>query len=71
MKYEYACIEQHLYHEDIGNYISYGIFLTSDTAVRVDDVSTDYEFVKDLVFLLNEHQASPTHLLDIIEDFLP
>ena len=71
MKYEYACIEQHLYHEDIGYYTTYGIVLASDTSVKVDDVSCNRAFVKQLVSLLNEHQAEPVHLLDIVEDFLP
>lgn len=71
MVFHYECVEQHLYHEDIGDYISYGIVLTSDTTIKIDDVSCDHEVVAHLVSLLNKHQANPIHLVDIVEDNLP
>lgn len=70
MKYKYKCVEQHLYHEDIGHYTSYGIVLEGDETVRVDDVNCDKDFVTTLVFLLNHHQAHPVHLADIVEDYI-
>ena len=63
------CVEQKLEHKDIGNYTTYGIELEGEN-ITVDDVSCERRLVEQLVDDLNEGQAEPIHLFDIIEDRL-
>ncbi len=57
--------------------ISYGIAFTPDTsapkfskAIRISDISVDYEKISTLVTLCNQLELSPIHLWDVVEDFL-
>ena len=70
--YSYFPIAQTLFSEELGEYVSYGIFATRDeqTIALVSDVSTELEAVKELAARCTEHQLSPEHLSDVIEDFL-
>ncbi len=51
---------------------TYGIILlTAEKEIfRVPDVSPNKDHVKDLVFLLNQKEASVLHFREIIDDFL-
>ncbi len=57
--------------------ISYGIVFTPDTsasefykAIRISDISGDYEKISTLAALCNQLELSPLHLCDVVEDFL-
>lgn len=69
MNYRYQCIEQKLYNENVGEYITYGIEITDDNMI-VNDVSCNKEKVDDIVRIINKYQVSPIHLDEIIEDLL-
>ena len=69
MKYNYLCVEQSLDHKAIGNYTTYGIKLENENII-IDDVSCERQLVEQLVEDLNECQAEPIHIYDIIEDRL-
>ncbi len=56
---------------------SYSIVFTPDTsasefckAIRVSDITVDYEKISALVSLCNQLELSPIHLWDVVEDFL-
>jgi len=71
----YLPVKQHLFHPDIGDYISYGI-----AAVRlfhgwgrisfVADVDTSARKVFSLALSCTWWQLDPVHLMDVVEDFL-
>ena len=69
MNYTYQCIEQKLYNENIGEYITYGIEITDENII-VNDVSCNKEKAIDITRLLNKHQASFIHLDEIIENLI-
>ncbi len=69
MSYNYKCIEQKLFDEDIGNYITYGIEITDGNKI-VNDVSCNKDKANTIIKLLNQYQVSPIHLYEIIEDIL-
>ena len=72
-KYEYICVPLHKYIEYVGYTDTYGIKLLqnfNNTDFYCDDVSTDENFVAELVKILNRHQVSPVHAEDVIIDRL-
>lgn len=69
MSYTYQCIEQELHNKDIGNYITYGIEITEENII-MNDVSCNKEKAENIVELINEHQASPIHLNEIIDNLI-
>lgn len=69
MSYTYQCIEQELHNKDIGNYITYGIEITEENII-MNDVSCNKEKAENIVELINEHQASPSHLNEIIDNLI-
>lgn len=69
MSYTYQCIEQEFHNEDIGNYITYGIEITEENII-MNDVSCNKEKAENIVELINEHQASPIHLDEIIDNLI-
>lgn len=69
MSYTYQCIEQELHNKDIGNYITYGIEITEENII-MNDVSCNKEKAENIVKLINEHQASPIHLNEIIDNLI-
>ena len=69
MSYTYKCIEQKLFNEHIGEYITYGIEITEENMI-VSDLSCNREKANEIVRLINMHQASPVHLYEIIEDMI-
>ena len=72
----YLVIEEHLYHEDIGEYTSYGIRGISATygmykeVAFVSDAACDYEKATEIAALCTQLQVSPIHLIDVIEDMI-
>ncbi len=73
MQYLYSYYEMNTYSEDIGNYFTYGIRLThndSEVIVDIKDVSSDLSLISDIVKLLNEYQASPENVREIISDLI-
>ena len=71
-KYEYICVPVCKDVEYVGRTKTFGIklLLCGGEEIYFDDVSTDEEFVKKLVYMLNEHQVSPVRVEDVIADFL-
>lgn len=69
MSYTYQCIKQELHNKDIGNYITYGIEITEENII-MNDVSCNKEKAENIVELINEHQASPIHLNEIIDNLI-
>ena len=71
-KYEYICVPVCKDVEYVGRTKAFGIklLLCGGEEIYFDDVSTDEEFVKTLVCVLNEHQVAPEHVKDVITDFL-
>lgn len=67
--HNYRCFKEKMFHEDIGEYTSYGIMLDG-TDMKIDDVSVDKGLVEEIVFKMNKYQAEPVHMMDIIEDML-
>ena len=73
VKYEYACVPVCKNVEYVGRTETFGIKLLpcgGNEECYFDDVSTDEEFVNNLVCVLNEHQVAPEHVKDVITDFL-
>ena len=50
--------------------ISYGIISETDPMFCVLDISTDINFVSELVKKCNDGNLSPMHLKDVVEDSL-
>lgn len=75
-QWEYHIIPETCSHPDCGTYHTYGIQAFScqneqlQPITGVHDVSTKQEFVERLAKLFTEHQLSPVHLQEVIEDFI-
>ncbi len=69
MSYNYKCIEQKLFDETIGDYITYGIEITDGNRI-ISDVSCNKEKANNIVNLINKYQVSPVHLYEVIENLL-
>ncbi len=69
MSYTYKCIEQKLFSESIGNYITYGIEITEGNKI-INDVSCNREKACKIIELLNQYQVSPIHLNEVIENLI-
>ena len=73
--YVYLITEEEFCHEDVGNYVAYGlkvIFATYGVyseILRISDISTDKNSVIKLADLCNRNQASPVHIFDVIQDW--
>lgn len=74
--YRYQAIVERKYHEDIGEYRSYGIqviLVTCDgyELVRtVSDVTVDQEIILALTDKFNRLQLSPVHLMEALDNEL-
>lgn len=69
MSYSYKCIEQKLFDESIGDYITYGIEITEGNKI-IDDVSCNKEKAYNIIRLLNKYQVSPIHLYEVIDNLI-
>ena len=73
---EYHIIAERCVHPDIGVYRSYGIhaFEIMGKHIRpvaqIHDITTIQAEAETLVQLCNRHQLSPTHLNDVVNDFI-
>lgn len=68
MNGKYRCKEQYLYHEDIGEYKTYGVVWNDE--IVVDDVSCDKEIAEEIVFMLNVYEVDTVHILEVIENLI-
>ena len=75
--YYYDCVEEMKYDPNLGQYRTYGLvgYKSSEGAAPkragfVSDVSVDKAFVQQLAKAMNEGQAHPCHMLDMVEDAL-
>lgn len=72
--FNYLVIENEITSLDNGTYKSYGIKVMKKTnreeyeIEKVIDISTDFQFVKNLSLLCTKLNLSPIHLLNVIED---
>ena len=72
--YFYSIVREVFDHPDIGQYISYGIKVTSGNAgsilAVVSDVSVSEPRMAELVQKCDTLKLASCHLLDVVEDFL-
>lgn len=70
----YKLRKDNLFHQDIGNFSSYGIDAIdeiSDIPIRsISDISLEKEPLEKLIFLCNKLHLNIIHLNDVVEDFL-
>ena len=70
-KVRYIIFEEKYYSEEVGEYIGYGIKCSDACGreiERIEDISLDYDFVKDLADNFNTHSLSPIHFIDAVID---
>lgn len=67
--YKYSAVKQTLSNEELEVYDTYGIQLEG-AGIIVDDVACDREEALRIADLINEHQADPINVQDIIVDLL-
>ena len=77
MLYRYSFFEEELFSQYIGNYISYGIKVTTEnddgeqiTIDSVSDVSIEREVAEKITELCNQLQLDPIQLFDVVEDMI-
>ena len=70
MKYKYLCVEQNLWHEYIGNYVSYGIALNKIDNILFSDVCCDKNELLKLIAVLNDLQIETSQVKYLIEDYI-
>ncbi len=65
-------VEQHLYSPGTGNYVTYGIRVSSEggESLLIDDVSCDRIFAEALAARCTQLQVSPAQLYDAVLDAL-
>lgn len=65
-------VEQHLYSPETGNYVTYGIRVSSEggESLLIDDVSCDRIFAEALAARCTQLQVSPAQLYDVVLDAL-
>lgn len=70
--YTYEVTEELMESEELGDYVTFGIAVYSgkEEVMRVRDVSTDLDAVRDLAERCTSGELAPVHLFDVIEDFL-
>lgn len=68
MIYSYNCVKQKKLSESKEEYTAYGIALGEN--ILVGDVTSDETFAEEIIERLNAFQASPVHILEIIEDMI-
>ena len=71
--FRYVPIQENLYSDDLGCYISFGIECIDSeeqTVLFLSDVSVNRDFIEKLCFEFTAFQLSPIHLYDVIQDKL-
>lgn len=68
--YHYYMFMSTIENEEVsdGKYHTYGIALQHYDEVKMEDISTDKNFVQHLVDFCNRYQVSPYHFPDVIQD---
>lgn len=61
-----------IYADESGTHRGYGIAVVIDSNIvqKAEDISTDEKAVAHLVSLCNQMELSPTHFLDVVDDFI-
>lgn len=70
MKCRYVSIKERLHADELGEYETYGIRVTTEGGeeiAAVSDVSPDGCLVDELCRQCNERELSPIYLMDVIE----
>ncbi len=71
--FRYLPIAEHLHSDDIGDYIAFGISVLNShhhEVERISDVSLHLKQIATLCEKCNTLALLPTHLRDVVEDFL-
>ena len=74
--YRYAAVRQVRRLEDVGRYVTYGLFAYRKQSgvwrvvAGISDVSTERQAVRRLARVCTEGNLDPVHLFDVVEDFL-
>ena len=67
--YFYCPVEQHLYSPETGNYVTYGIRVSSGgESLLLNDVSCDRIFAEALAARCTQLQVSPAQFYDVVLD---
>lgn len=66
MKCRYEAVKERVHSDELGEYDTYGIRVTTEIA-SVPDVSLDGALVDELCRQFNEQGISPLRLLDVID----
>ena len=70
----YKLRKDNLFHQDIGNYTSYGIDVVDEMSglsiYFILDISTEKKPLENLISLCNKLRLDIIHLNDVVEDFL-
>ena len=71
-RYTYEVIREELHSDELGDYVTYGIQMSAENNVlkMISDVSTNREYVKELVQRCNSEQLDPIHIDDVVSDFI-
>lgn len=67
--WRYQVVPEETSHPNIGKYHTYGIQIIPPESIH--DISTDKTIVERMANLFTEHQLSPIHFRDAVEDMLP
>ncbi len=65
-------IREKLFHEELGEYVTYGIkaYQNTNMITNVSDVSTNFFFTLKLCVKFTVLKLSPCHLNDVLSDIL-
>ena len=65
-------IREKLFHEELGEYVTYGIkaYQNTNMITNVSDVSTNFFFTLNLCVKFTFLKLSPCHLNDVLSDLL-
>ncbi|MDR3344553.1 MAG: DUF6514 family protein [Oscillospiraceae bacterium] len=71
-QWNYCVIDEMRYHQDVGNYRTYGLLLNEGHgSVCLQDISVQRAFVERMAETFNRLQLAPVHLHDAVENLLP
>ena len=68
---KYVVFEEKFYSEEVGEYIGYGIICYNEfgqEVERIEDISLDKKFVRNLARKFNKFSLSAVHFMDAVLD---
>lgn len=77
IQWQYQTVHERMCNLELGQYDTYGIQANRkvlygwEKIELIHDVTTNQQVAELLVNLFNQHQLSPIHLHDVLEDMLP